>query len=105
MIKSQSRPLLFLYIIFAYVIAFSLWWAYLLYSKNELSFKEMVELKSLSFKANTLTTNLDYYKSADYLSIHDKYVRQKKMIMSEGAFFIGILIVGLYLFVEVLKKN
>ena len=99
MIKSQSRPLLFLYIIFAYVIAFSLWWAYLLYCKNELSFKEMIELKSLSYQTNSANKNKSYFLSDDYLSIQNKYERQKKMIMSEGVFFIGILMVG-FIFVR-----
>ena len=94
-----SRPLLFLYIIFTYVIAFSLWWAYLLHSKNKLSFDEMVDIKKSSFVTSHQGTDQDFYRTAEFLKIEDKFKRQKKMVFSEGTFFIGILVIG-FLFVR-----
>lgn len=105
MLKNQSKPLLFLYIIFIYVLAFSLWWAYLLYNKNELSFNEMVDLKSISYAKENHVTNEAFLQSSDYHKIWDKYNRQRKMVLSEGAFFMVILIIG-FLFVRAsLKKE
>ncbi len=100
-----SRPLLFLYLIFTYVIAFSLWWAYLLHSKNKLSFDELVEVKKTTFLLNQRVKETDFYLSADYLKILDKFNRQKKMIFSEGAFFIGILVIGFFLVRRSLVKE
>lgn len=99
MVKSQSRPLLFLYIIFAYVIAFSVWWAYLLYNKNEISFQELVDLKQINYARDFKENPSMFLQSDDYAAIHSKYLRQKKMVLSEGIFFIVVLVLG-FIFVR-----
>lgn len=97
--KRTSRPLIFLYIIFTYVIAFSLWWAYLLYSKNKLSFDEMVEIKKSTYIASHPNDEIKFYTTKDFLTIQNRFNRQRKMVYSEGTFFIAILIVG-FIFVR-----
>ncbi|MEI6311038.1 MAG: HAMP domain-containing sensor histidine kinase [Bacteroidota bacterium] len=99
MLKIKSKSLLFLYLIFFYVVAFSMWWAYLLYSKNELSFKEMVDLKTINYAKEHVVNTVKYTDTAEYKNISDKYNRQKKMILSEGSFFMIILFFG-FLFVR-----
>ena len=105
MFKNQSKPLLFLYIIFLYVLAFSFWWAYLLYSKNELSFQEMVDLKKITYAKDNHVNSELFLKSKEYSLIKEKYNRQRKMVISEGSFFIIILIVGFLFVRSSLKKE
>lgn len=76
-----------------------MWWAYLLYSKNELSFKEMVDLKTINYAKEHVVNTVKYTDTAEYKNISDKYNRQKKMILSEGSFFMIILFFG-FLFVR-----
>ena len=81
------------YFVFAYIIAFSLWWAYLLYAKNETAFKEKIELNKITFEKINQAT--DYTSSKEYQNIVSKYHRQKFMILTEGGVFILLLLLGL----------
>ena len=76
-----------------------MWWAYLLYSKNELSFKEMVDLKSINHLKEHVRSTEKYVDTTEYKILLEKYNRQKKMILSEGSFFMIILLCG-FLFVR-----
>ncbi len=76
-----------------------MWWAYLLYSKNELSFREMVDLKTINYSKEHAVNTVKYTDTAEFKNISDKYNRQKKMILSEGSFFMIILFFG-FLFVR-----
>ncbi len=90
---SSSSPFKTFYVVFTYILAFAIWWAYLLYAKNETAFTEKVEL----YKINFLKTNpgADYKISRDYIDIVSKYQRQKLMIITEGGVFILLLLLGL----------
>jgi signal transduction histidine kinase len=69
------------------------WWAYLLYSKNETAFKERIELESIRYSSLPHTQN--YFQTSEYDIIHKKYVRQKWMILMEGSVFVSLLLLGL----------
>ncbi len=90
----STGPFSTFYFVFAYIIAFSLWWAYLLYAKNETAYSEKIELRRLTFEK--LNPGFDYNTTDDYLEIHGKYNRQRFMIITEGGVFILLLVVGLY---------
>lgn len=94
--RSLPRPLLFLYIIFAYVLAFSIWWAYLLYQKNELSFKENIELKRLAWENKHQGSEANYHSTEEYQVIFKKFERQRNMILMEGSVFIFIMLFGFF---------
>ena len=81
------------YIVFAYIVAFSLWWAYLLYAKNETAYKENIELKSIRYEQ--LHSGQDFTATTDYDKLHSKYKRQRFMILTEGSVFIALLLIGL----------
>lgn len=81
------------YFVFAYIIAFSMWWAYLLYAKNEAAFQEKIELNRISFL--TQEPGGDYHQSKLYGDVMSKYRRQQFMIIAEGTVFIALLLVGL----------
>lgn len=89
-----KSPFKIFYLVFAYILAFSVWWAYLLFDKNETAFNEKIELNKINFETKNEAKNL-YAESAEYKLILEKYKRQKVMILSEGGFFILLLVLGL----------
>lgn len=86
-------PFKIFYLVFAYILAFSLWWAYLLYAKNETAYKEKIELNQIAFRQ--INPASDYTASNDYKTINTKYKRQRVMILGEGSVFIFLLLLGL----------
>ena len=78
----SPNPFKTFYFVFAYIIAFSLWWAYLLYAKNETAFKEKIELNKITFEKTNQAE--DYTSSKKYTEVVSKYHRQK-----HHAFFVG----------------
>lgn len=87
------NPFRTFYVVFAYIIAFTLWWAYLLYAKNEAAYKENVELQAIRFHQTNADTN--YQDTAEYQKSYSKYKRQKFMILSEGLAFLALMLIGL----------
>ncbi|HLP50834.1 MAG TPA: HAMP domain-containing sensor histidine kinase [Chitinophagales bacterium] len=81
------------YFVFAYIIAFSVWWAYLLYAKNEAAFQEKIELNRINFIKTSEVSR--YEDSKTYQDVVAKYHRQQFMIVTEGAVFILLLLIGL----------
>ena len=88
-----KNPFRLFYIVFVYIVIFSAWWAYLLYSKNETAFKERIELENIRYSSSPHTEN--YFQTTEYETIHTKYVRQKWMILLEGSVFVSLLLIGL----------
>ena len=89
----SSNPFRTFYMVFAFIVAFAMWWAYLLYAKNETAFKEKIELNQIAL--HQINKNADYVTSADYRWVSAKYERQRLMIITEGGAFIFLLFVGL----------
>lgn len=98
---SPSNPFRTFYVVFSYIIVFSLWWGYLLYAKNETAFKEKIELNAEKYYK--LNPGSDYTTTADYQQIHIKYARQRLMIFTEGGVFFVLLIVGFIIVRRVFK--
>jgi two-component system phosphate regulon sensor histidine kinase PhoR len=90
----SPNPFTTFYIVFTYIFVFSLWWAYLLYEKNETAFKEKIELNEIRLRQ--LDASAKYAATDDYVKLHSKYARQKFMIVTEGGVFIFLLLVGLF---------
>jgi signal transduction histidine kinase len=88
----KPGPFKTFYVVFAYIMIFAVWWAYLLYQKNEAAYKENVELNQINFRQTN--PHEDYANTQDYLKMHTLYLRQKVMILSEGAVFIALLVLG-----------
>ena len=89
----SPNPFKTFYLVFAYIIAFAMWWAYLLYEKNEAAYKEKIELNQIAYKQSFPPA--DYLTSNDYRQVSAKYQRQRFMILAEGSVFIFLLITGL----------
>ncbi len=89
----SSGPFKTFYVVFAYIVVFALWWAYLLYAKNETAYTEKVQLNEINF--HKIYPRQDYTTSDEYLKMHSKYFRQKVMILGEGVVFLVLLIFGL----------
>ena len=89
----SPNPFKVFYLVFAYILAFSVWWAYLLYAKNETAYKEKIELNQITFWQ--IHPGDDYSSSEEYKMVTAKYKRQKLMIETEGSAFIFLLLFGL----------
>lgn len=88
-----ANPFRTFYIVFTYIIAFTLWWAYLLYAKNETAYQETVELNEIRF--HQMNTSIDYHTTVEFEKVYSKYKRQKFMILSEGLAFLVLMLLGL----------
>jgi signal transduction histidine kinase len=88
-----KNPFVLFYIVSGYIIVFTLWWAYLLASKNETAFSEKIELNRVAYQSHA---NIIKYEDTDgYLKLYSKYKRQRVMIVGEGLFFLILQVVGL----------
>ena len=89
-----KNPFLLFYLVFGYIIVFSLWWGYLLVAKNETAFSERMELDRISYE--TKQEPAPYLDSEGYLKLASKYKRQRVMILTEGIVFLVLQILGLW---------
>ena len=87
------NPFVLFYIVSGYILVFTLWWGYLLASKNEQAFTEKVELNRVAYQMQG--SKMKYEDTASYLKLYSKYERQKVMILGEGLFFLILQILGL----------
>ena len=85
------KPLRLFYLLFAYILLFSLWWMYLLYDKNLTAFTEQTEILRLTAPPGT-----DFEQSNAFRETQLRYNRQKLMILTEGAVFLILLLIGLW---------
>lgn len=89
----RQHPFRLFYVVFIYIITFSVWWAYLLYSKNQAAYNELIELESIQHQISGSAE--PFTATATYTELQSKYNRQKWMILLEGTVFIGLLLLGL----------
>ncbi len=102
--KFFSNPFAIFYMVFVYTIAFAVWWAYLLYAKNEAAFREKLELDRIHFY--TLAgKDADFSSTEIYSRSFEKYERQKLMILTEGSVFVLLLFIGLMQVRRVFSKE
>lgn len=92
----KLNPLARFNLVFSYILVFVLWWGVLLYQKNQTLFTEKLELLHLAYPQ---LQNNSLVQSNEYLSMKDKYERQRIMIFSEGLFFL-LVVIGSYFFVR-----
>ena len=88
-----KSPFLLFYIVFGYIIVFSIWWGYLLFSKNEQAFNEKVELDRINYQSKH--DPIKYEETQSYLQLLTKYKSYRVMVLSEGMFFLFLQIMGL----------
>lgn len=94
------KPLRLFYVLFAYILLFSVWWMYLLYDKNRTAFTEQTEILRLTAAEGT-----DFEKSNTFRETQLRYNRQKLMIFTEGSVFLILLLIGLWKVRKVLKAE
>lgn len=94
--KSRTRSLLFFYLFVIYVFASFIWWSYLLLEKNAEAFEERIQIEKTSFNSmHGLSDSApEYLQTTAYQVIHERYLRQKLMIIGEGLVFLLLLAAG-----------
>lgn len=98
-----TNPFRILYIVFGYILVFSLWWGFLLFQKNETAYRETVEINQINYRV--VNPGGDYTTTAEYANLNRKYTRQKFMILAEGSVFIALLVAGLFGVNRVFRKE
>ncbi|NNC94499.1 MAG: HAMP domain-containing histidine kinase [Chitinophagales bacterium] len=88
-----TKPLILFYIVFIYIIIFSVWWSVLLFQKNTIAFDEKVELNAIGMNLSIE----EFKQSASYEKLYEKFSRQRLMIITEGTTFLMLIVVGLFM--------
>lgn len=111
---AQSLPLLFMnnpkrksfilfYVVFGYILVFSVWWAYFLYKTNETAYLERVEINASNFEQKH--PNQNYFVTAEFKDLNGKYNRKRTMILLEGSVFVILLFIGLLIVRRILMQE
>lgn len=97
---------LFTYSIIGYMMLAFIWWAVLLYTKNEDAFQAKAELLKIGLVAEQIVDNkTSFEKHPSYLELRKTYDRQVYMILAEGLVFILTLVAGIYLINRSYRKE
>jgi signal transduction histidine kinase len=96
--KSRSRSIIILSILFGYILLQFLWWEILLVKQNGIIINEKQKLVELS------TTNEEQLREEINL-LHHKKKMQTVMIVSEGTVFLLLLLFGLYKIKQAMDKE
>lgn len=88
-----KKPNFAFYVLVGYVFLSFTWWALLLVEKNAEAFNYKEEALKTKWILQS-KTNEDFFASADYVANKRQYENQKWMIISEGAVFMLLLLVG-----------
>jgi two-component system phosphate regulon sensor histidine kinase PhoR len=102
--RLHKDPFRIFYIVFAYILIFALWWAYLLFSKNETAYRELITINTIRHEISG-EDGVQYKDTAEYLDIIAKHNRQRLMILGEGMVFVLLLFIGLLLVRRAFKKE
>ena len=89
----RRSPFFLFYIVFGYIIVFSIWWGFLLFSKNEQAFTEKVQLDRINYQSQHNPEK--YEETESYKQLLAKYKNYRVMVLSEGAFFLLLQVIGL----------
>lgn len=89
----RKSPFFLFYIVFGYIIVFSIWWGFLLFSKNEQAFTEKVQLDRINYQSRH--NPVEYEETESYKQLLAKYKSYRVMVLSEGAFFLLLQVIGL----------
>lgn len=103
--KSRKTPIITLSAIIYILLAFGWWWMLLL-RKNKEYTDEKLKVVKLQMKLDSPNTHVDVFNtSSDYITLMDKYDRQRNMILGEGSIiFLGLLL-GIWYIIHSFKKE
>lgn len=94
----RSRPLFVFYILVAYVLVQFAWWTFSMFQLNN-------EISKLKNELNLLKVESTEEISIQGNEINEKLRKRWIMISSEGAVFIGLLLLGVYRIRKTFKKE
>lgn len=80
------------YVVFTYILLFSVWWGYLLFQKNETAYAERVEILEMKFVPDSQAST--FAATPEFKKLTDKYERQRLMIFLEGGVYLLLLVFG-----------
>lgn len=95
-----KRPEILAIIIGSYMLLALLWWAILLYQKNEQLYQQKKQNYELIQKDQS-----ESIKNAGLTQIDKEYSRQRWMIIGEGLFLATSLLIGIYIIMRAAKKQ
>lgn len=89
--NTQNKRYILLYLTLIYIVAFLLWWTYLLYHKTETHYDDLLKYQILEHSLHYKPVD-KYINSVAYEKLLDRFQREKLMIITEGIVFCLILI-------------
>ena len=93
--QKQRNQFIFFYIIIVYVFSFLFWWSYLLYKKTNLHFVESSKV-AMNEHIQSGQDIATFNSSENFLILEKDFIREKRMIVTEGIVFFLILAFGMY---------
>ncbi len=103
--RKSSRIKTLHIVLVVYIISFSVWWTYLLLSKNNDSYNTKIELLK-SEMTNKGTFNLATFEAAPkHKELIKKKKSQQRMILAEALVYFVILLVGVWLVYRSFKQE
>lgn len=83
-----NRKYIFFYLTLIYIVAFLIWWTFLLYNKTETLYEHRISTE--------IWKTSGFEDSNEHINLVSKYKREKVMIVAEGSVFFLILLVLIF---------
>lgn len=80
-----------------YIMLFSVWWTYLLLSKNDDAYNTRIELLKAEMKGENSYNESTFESTAMYKDLVKKKISQRRMIFAEAMVYFVILLIGVWL--------
>ncbi len=93
--KTASRYWVFIIVVFVYIIASFVWWAYLLHRNNYENFHEVINREQTAFMQQGGTVS-EFRLSKTYLGLENEFRRTEMMLYGEGLVFISLISLGFW---------
>jgi two-component system phosphate regulon sensor histidine kinase PhoR len=95
---NKAKLRLLSYAVIAYMMLAFVWWSVLLFTKNQDAFQaKRDKIQLLMIADGAVSSNEEFYATAEYIDLKRQYKRQEYMILGEAIVFTISLLTGLWL--------
>lgn len=92
---AASKYWVFIIVVFIYIIASFVWWAYLLHKNNYENYEELINREQTAFMEQGGTVS-EFHLSKTYNTINAEFRRTEWMLYGEGVVFISLISLGFW---------
>jgi len=95
--KQEFRLRVLSLVVIIYILAAVLWWSVLLFRKNEAYYGAQYQLElEKALQQGEISQKEAFFESENYKRLHQRYLKDKQMIIGEGVVFFLTLILGIW---------